>query len=116
MSSRRKKKPFHGKDATQDGIRDALVAAGATVQDLSRIGTGVPDLLVGYAGRNYLIECKSPTGVKHQTGLRATQAVWHFRWEGQVAIASDADQALAIIGATDPDIDSHDETIYNETP
>ena len=42
--------------------------------------------------------------------------MWHFRWEGQVAIASDADQALAIIGATDPDHDSHDETTYQEIP
>jgi len=116
MSSRRKKKPFHGKDATQDPIRDALVAAGATVQDLSRIGGGVPDLLVGYQGANYLIECKSPSGVKHQTGLRATQAVWHYKWEGQVNVANSPEQALAIIGATDPDHDTHDETTYNETP
>ena len=116
MSSRRKKKPFHGKDATQDPIRDALVAAGATVQDLSRIGTGVPDLLVGYAGRNYLIECKSPTGVRHQTGLRDTQVEWHGKWTGQVSVANSPEQALAIIGATDPDHDSHDEATYQETP
>ena len=116
MSSRRKKKPFHGKDATQDTIRDALVAAGATVQDLSRIGGGVPDLLVGYHGANYLIEAKSPTGVKHQTGLRPTQEDWHSKWTGQVNVANSPEQALAIIGATNPDHDSHDETTYQETP
>ncbi len=101
MSSRRKKKPFHGKDATQDGIVAALVAAGASVQDLSRIGGGVPDLLVGYQGRNYAIEVKSPSGAKHQTGLRLTQADWHAAWLGHVAVANSPEQALAIIGATD---------------
>lgn len=99
MSSRRKKKPFHGKDATQDPIVAALVAVGATVQDLSRIGGGVPDLLVGYHGANYLIEVKSPTGVKHQTGLRATQVDWHSKWTGQVSVANSPEQALEIIGA-----------------
>ena len=116
MRRRSYKKPFHGKDATQNGIRDALVSAGATVQDLSRIGGGVPDLLVGYKGANYLIECKSPTGVKLQTGLRPTQEDWHGKWTGQVNVANSPEQALAIIGATDPDHDSHDETTYNETP
>ena len=116
MSSRRKKKPFHGKDATQDPIVAALVAAGATVQDLSRIGGGVPDILCGFHGRNYLIECKSPTGVKHQVGLRTTQVSWHGKWTGQVSVANSPEQALAIIGATDFDHDSHDETTYNETP
>jgi hypothetical protein len=114
MSTRRRKKPFHGKDATQDPIRDALLAVGATVQDLSRIGAGVPDLLVGYHGMNYLIEVKSPSGVKHQTGLRPTQAQWHSKWTGQVNVANSPEQALAIIGANDPDHDSHDERTYNE--
>jgi hypothetical protein len=63
-----------------------------------------------------LIEVKSPTGVKNQTGLRATQALWHFKWDGQVNVANSPEQALAIIGATDPDHDIHDETTYNETP
>ena len=97
MRRRSYKKVFHGKDATQDPIRAALVAAGATVQDLSGIGGGVPDLLVGYKGANYLIEVKSPTGLKHQTGLRQTQVDWHGKWTGQVNVANSPEQALAII-------------------
>ena len=100
MSSRRKKKPFKGKDATQDGIVAALEAAGATVQDLCRYGS-VPDLLVGYRGANYLIECKPVEGDKRQLNLNAKQVDWHAAWQGQVAVANSPEQALAIIGATD---------------
>lgn len=100
MSSRRKKKPFKGKDASQDGIVEALEAAGATVQDLCRYGS-VPDLLVGYRGANYLIECKPAEGDKRQLNLNPKQVEWHALWQGQVAIAHTPEQALAIIGAPD---------------
>lgn len=102
MSSRRKKKPFKGKDASQDGIVAALEAVGATVQDLCRYGD-VPDLLVGFRGVNYLIECKPADGDgdKRRLNLNPKQEIWHAGWTGQVAIARTPEQALAIIGATD---------------
>lgn len=47
-------------DATQEQIVSALRAAGARVWVI-----GLPvDLLVGYAGRLMLMECKSPKGRK----------------------------------------------------
>jgi len=98
MSARRKKTTFHGKDSSQDGIVDALIDAGATVQDMSRAGSGgLPDLLVGFQGRNYLIECKPATGQKHQLVLRPVQAEWHGKWAGQVAIAQTPEDAIRII-------------------
>ena len=93
------KTTFHGKDGSQDAIIAALKAAGATVQDLSRIATpGVPDLLVGFAGRNYLIECKPMHGSKKQLSLRPSQEKWHDEWTGQVNVANTPRMALAIIG------------------
>lgn len=92
------KTTFHGKDGSQDEIVAALKAAGATVQDLSRIATpGVPDLLVGYQGRNYLIECKPMHGTKKQLSLRPSQEKWHDEWHGQVAVANTPAMALVII-------------------
>jgi hypothetical protein len=93
------KTTFHGKDGTQDAIVAALKAAGATVQDLSRIATpGVPDLLVGYKGRNFLIECKPEEGTKKQLSLRPSQEKWHGDWQGQVDVARSPETALKIIG------------------
>ena len=92
------KATFHGKDGSQDEIVAALRAAGATVQDLSRIATpGVPDLLVGYQGRNYLIEVKPEHGTKKQLSLRPSQEEWHDKWHGQVSVAHTPRQALLII-------------------
>lgn len=115
MRRRSYKKTFKGKDSSQDGIVSALTQAGCSVEDMSRFG-GVPDLLVGYRGRNYLIECKPLEGDKRQLRLNPNQVDWHAAWKGQVQIAHTPEQALAIIGVTDPDHDSHDETTYNELP
>ena len=53
----------HGRrDANQAEIVKALESVGASVLDLADVGRGCPDLLVGYAGREWLIEVKMPTG------------------------------------------------------
>lgn len=97
MSARRKKPCITGKDASQDAIVAALKAIGATVQDLCRIGGGVPDLLVGYQGRNFLLEAKPETGTKKQLSLRETQVKWHAAWKGQVAKVHTPEEAIAIV-------------------
>jgi hypothetical protein len=100
MSARRKKTVYHGKDASQDAIVEALKTAGATVEDLSRAGKGgLPDLLVGFRKKNYMIECKPATGSAKQLRLRDTQEKWHGEWQGQVAIAHTPEDALRIINA-----------------
>lgn len=79
-------------DVTQAGIVKALREAGATVQDLSAVGRGVPDLLVGYNEVNYLIECKSPGGK-----LTPAQREWHTAWNGTIRIVYTPEEALRII-------------------
>lgn len=81
-------------DANQPAIVAALRSVGASVEDLSQVGAGVPDLLVGYRGRNYLIEVKTASGK-----LTKHQEKWHPLWRGQVAIARTPEEAWAIIGA-----------------
>lgn len=81
-------------DANQARIVAALRAAGATVQVLSAVGQGCPDLLVGRHGVNYLLECK----VEHGK-LTPDEATWHDLWRGDVAIVRDEDDALRVVGA-----------------
>jgi hypothetical protein len=45
-------------DTTHVPIRNALVAAGASIWDTSRLGGGWPDMVAGWAGRNIFIEAK----------------------------------------------------------
>lgn len=84
-------------DANHTEIREALKAAGATVRDLSGAGNGIPDLLVGYQGRNLLIECKD--GKKQPSKQKLTRAQVEFfdSWLGQVAKVTTVEEALALL-------------------
>lgn len=93
------------RDRNEADIVRALVAAGASV---TRVGDfGVPDLLVGYNGRTFLIEVKNPEakgGGKYNTGgrgaLTKAQVKWWDGWKGESAhLVETIDQALAAIGA-----------------
>jgi hypothetical protein len=83
-------------DLSQSAIVKALRDIGASVQVLSAVGGGCPDLLAGWHGRCYLLECK--TG---KEGLRTdAQKKWHAKWSGHVAIVRTPEEAqLAIISA-----------------
>ena len=74
-------------------LRQALPAA--TVHDLSGTGTGIPDLLIGYRGRNYLIELKDGAKAPSRRELTPAQQDFHRKWQGQVGIAVSAAGILA---------------------
>lgn len=80
-------------DSNQPAIRDGLRALGATVQCLHTVRRGCPDLLVGWRGRNWLLELKGPGGK-----LTPDEVHWHGTWGGQVATVSTLEQALEVIG------------------
>ncbi len=80
-------------DRNQSEIVAALRRVGVTVQPLHAVGQGCPDLLCGFRGRNILIECKMPKTGK----LTADQVEFHGGWKGQVAVALNADAAIAIV-------------------
>lgn len=81
------------RDATEQEIVSALRAVGATVEKLSQ--RNVPDLLVGWRGRNILIEVKSKSGK-----LTDGQHEWRERWRGEIHVARSAEEALEIIGVS----------------
>jgi len=97
----------HKTDDNQQEIIDALRAVGATVQDLSKVGNGCPDILVGYKGgkyagflvyNNYLMEIKNPDT---KGKLNMLQKVWHMNWRGNVQVVRTVEEALRVIGAID---------------
>jgi hypothetical protein len=85
-------------DSNQTAIVAALRKAGASVQHLHTVGSGCPDLMVGFQGRNYLMEIKTEHG--RQT---PQQAVWFTKWQGQAEIVRNEEEALIAIGAIDAD-------------
>lgn len=86
-------------DANQREIVEALRRVGATVQPLHTIGSGCPDILVGYRGTNILLELKDGDKPLSRRRLTADEERWHAEWRGQVATADSVDEALQQIGA-----------------
>jgi hypothetical protein len=85
-------------DANQREIVEALRAIGCSVLVLSAIGKGCPDILVGYASKNYLLEIKD--GVKKSSNRRLTpdEERFHWEWRGQVCVVENVDRAIDAIG------------------
>jgi hypothetical protein len=81
-------------DRNQAAIVEQLRGVGASVESLARVGAGVPDLLVGFRERTYLLEIKTDRGA-----LTDDQRAWLARWRGQAAVVRSADEALKAIGA-----------------
>ena len=81
-------------DRNQQEIVKAFRQIGATVQVLSAVGHGCPDILVGWRGRNFLVEVKDGEKPPSARRLTADQAAWHDTWGGQVMVADSIEDAV----------------------
>lgn len=84
-------------DRNQPEIVKALRQVGATVQSLCAVRDGVPDLLVAYRGRNYLMEIKDYLQPPSKQRLTPDEKAWHQNWNGPVFIVHTIDEALKAI-------------------
>ena len=79
-------------DNNQTEIVEHLRMCGATVHILSAVGKGCPDLLVGWAGDNLLMEVKVGKGK-----LTKDQVKWHKMWGGCVHIVHNKMEASEVL-------------------
>jgi hypothetical protein len=86
-------------DCNHGDIVKALKAAYCSVLDLSRVGQGCPDILVGYRGWNVLMEIKRPKAKGQKEGkLELSQKIFLEEWRGPVVVVRSAEDALRAIG------------------
>ena len=85
-------------DANQKQIVMNLRQLGFSVQILSSLGKGCPDLLIGRQKKNWLIELKDGAKFASQQKLTPDEIRWHCTWNGQAAICNSLDQILKITG------------------
>ena len=88
-------------DGNQSEIVCALRTAGASVQILSSVGKGCPDLLVAYRDRWHVLELKDGAKVPSKQTLTEDEERWHdeFGQQAPVHICNSVEAALRIIGA-----------------
>ena len=85
------------KDDNHPEIVQALRQIGCTVQDLAVVGDGCPDLLVGYRGRNFVLEVKDGEKVPSARKLTPEQVVWHHDWRGDARVVETVEQAIRAV-------------------
>ena len=88
----------NSRDANEPDIVAALRGVGASVIQLDQ----PVDLLVGYRGKNYLLEVKLPLGPKGGDRSTLTDAQFGFlkTWRGHVKIVRTPEDALRAIRVT----------------
>jgi hypothetical protein len=81
------------RDGNHTEIVRALRAAGISVQETHRVGSGFPDLVWGFRQVTGLLELKMP-GAE----LEAHQSDWHAAWRGSpVLVARTPEEAVSVI-------------------
>ena len=83
-------------DTNQKELVTQLRKIGATVSILSNVGGGVPDIIVGYKGVNYLFEIKDGDKPPSQRKLTPDESKFFDTWQGNCHIVLDINQCLAI--------------------
>lgn len=84
-------------DANQSKIVEQLRRIGATVQVLSSVGQGCPDILVGYRTRNFLFEIKDGAKIPSKKKLTPDEEVFFQTWQGQVHKVESIEEILKVI-------------------
>ena len=85
-------------DANQPAIVAFLRRAGATVAITSTVGSGFPDAVVGWRGRNYMIEIKDPAKPPSARKLTDDERRFFETWRGQVTIVETEADCLRLLG------------------
>lgn len=89
----------HKVDKNQGAIVEALRQAGYSVEDLSGVGGGCPDLLVAGIYRWTGVTCTWVMEVKTASGeLSQDQIDWLDAWRGHKAVVRSVDEALRVVG------------------
>lgn len=85
-------------DRNHNQIADVLRDCGCSVRSLASVGEGVPDLLVGRHGRNYLLEVKDGTLAPSKRKLTEDERAFHMAWSGHVSVVNSVEEALKAVG------------------
>lgn len=88
-------------DANQPEIVETFRAMGCSVVSAAPMGKGFPDLIVGYRGRNYLIEVKDGSKPPSKRKLTPDQEDFHRDWRGRIHVIESKEKAENFIRMLD---------------
>jgi hypothetical protein len=87
-------------DENHNLIKHTFIALGASVLDLSRVGQGCPDMLIGYKGKCAMVEIKS----SNKAQFTEPQLKFIKNWRGSsISRIDSVDGAIRLIKLLDND-------------
>ena len=84
-------------DGNQQQLVKELRDIGCSVAVTSMLGKGFPDIVVGYRGKNYLIEIKDPDKPPSQRKLTPDEVKFQESWRGQYAVIHNLDEFMGLL-------------------
>jgi Holliday junction resolvase len=84
-------------DDNHKEISAALRKIGCSVLSLASIGSGCPDLLVGWRGRNMLLEVKDGSKSPSRRELTEDERRFMVEWNGSALVVYTVDDALSVV-------------------
>ena len=87
-------------DRNHKEIVKGLRQTGCTVLDLSAVGNGCPDIMVGRAGYNWLFEIKDGEKPKSARQLTMMEKAFFANWRGNVQVVNSLDEAIKAVNET----------------
>ena len=86
-------------DRNHSEIAGAFAAMGCSVRSLAAVGGGVPDLLIGVAGRTLLVEVKDGKKPPSKRKLTPDQERFKADWRGQLFYVDSVKDVPTIVNA-----------------
>ena len=88
----------HRQDANHKEIRNAFEKLGCSVVDLSPLGKGVPDLLIGYSGICCIcVEVKDGTRPPSARKLTKDEEKFRMNWTGGYRLVQNVDDVTKTV-------------------
>lgn len=87
----------HRQDSNHGAIRSAFEGLGCSVADLSALGNGCPDILVGLGGLCIPVEIKDGSKFPSKRRLTDDETKWHAAWKGGVKIVENLDGVVETV-------------------
>lgn len=87
-------------DGNHSEIIKALRQIGASVADTSRMGQGFPDAVVGFRGRNFMLEFKDGRLSPSRRKLTEDEKRFHEGWCGSVHVVDCVEEAINVVMGT----------------
>jgi hypothetical protein len=108
---------FSRRDTKHGKILRTLERLGISTMDTSPLGENCPDAVLGFQGRNYLLEIKTLTGKRNPKMKKCTkgQNEFHLLWRGSpVIVAATVEEILPQIGWTAPEYTKNATALFDE--